>query len=349
MHDRLSVPIDPGILADLREFFNVRTTKAGIGVYGKDLRGAVKVQANLRHTCQGFLLAHEAVNRGIATPAFYAISKRAASIIAEPRTWDELLGAWFSESWPVGGVASYIVARDVIFREYVGDDLAAVARVWPQVRAELLNLLTLLPTMRIRELCVDAGQDLSSWPTADYYPWWDSIKGLPELRLHSTLGCLHLVGGEIGSTNAGSERLKMIISQLADEVGGTNANTVSFAPGGRASMAAACAMLDLLLTVSSSCGLSLTSSTRDLVGTLISYIEGSWDNPEHYHDYWSEFCVPLIANSTLLSAIAAGSDSKPAAQVAGLDGLTTALLGIENPPDRLMSIAEAVSAVALAD
>lgn len=287
---RLGVRFDPLILGEVATFLKERTTTAGIGIRTTTSRGTSKVDANLRHSCLGYLIMCELVPfafpaKGELREAIHHVS----SYILKPLSHEDLLNAWLSESWPIGGIASYIAARDHLFNtQYDKDWIQGEGRFWPAVRDRLLDALAGVSSERLYTLGLSRNADQKGFD--EHMPFWHPIKSLSVLRLHSSLGCLSLVGQDIAKRSVGRNRIMGIVKALREQVLNSNDRAPRFAPESPPSFAAACAMLEMTL------GSWYEPVEEDLefILSLLSFMEHKWSNPDVYVDYWSEFAAPIL-------------------------------------------------------
>jgi hypothetical protein len=124
----------------------------------------------------------------------------------------------------------------------------------------------------------------------EHSPFWHPIKDAEILRLHSTLGCLSLVGQELAAREVGRQRIGSIVAELRDQLERDPEGAPRFAKGAPPSLAAACAMLKLVLGA----WYEPTAADREFVFKILDFIRLRWKDPEVYGDYWTEFTAPLL-------------------------------------------------------
>lgn len=277
-------------LKETIDFFIARTKVSGVGIHALDVRGNPGIQTNLRHTCFGYLAMCELSALSEKNTKLEKAIVNAASSILKEVAFEELIEAWLSDSWPVGAIASYIAARDHLFNSPLGRQWAHdEGRIWPGVRKRLFDALIQLEGKRLEVL---TSQNDTGMPMlVEHFPFWHPIYNLPVLRLHSTLGCLSLVGTGIADSAIGQGRIRSIVDELCCEVLDSADKAPRFAPSSPPSIAAAFAMLEILL------GPWFNPSIEDLelIFSILSFVERNWRNPSVYQDYWTEFTAPLLS------------------------------------------------------
>jgi len=307
------VPLDPGLIRSIGAFFKARTNADGsIGIITVGDRGDERVMAHMRHTCFGYLIERELAELNRLDPELQGCHERTVGYLLKDVPHQVLVEAWMNESWPVGGIASYIAARDDLYASFPSRWGRSAYRNWPEVKRRLVSGLTRLRSSHIANLTMNQGRLASH--SGEYFPYWHPIKSQPVLRMHSSLGCVSLLRRSVGSDGDLDERLEGIIRELTSEIFAGGEPAPRFMEGGRPSIAAASAVLELSL-----CSESDDSSVSDLVNNVISFIESKWDAPEVYHDYWSEFTAPLLGADAVLTSVDIGAVLRRATRV--LDGV----------------------------
>jgi hypothetical protein len=281
-------------MADLYKFLSARTTSEGVGIKTITSRGIEKIDANLRHTCFGFLIMHEiayfAKNQSISSKLKNLIDSVTLNIL-ERLTQKKLLDVWVNETWPIGGIAVYIAVHDHIFKSKIGEDRENYQqknKVWFEVRERLLDTLAALNSNQLDILGLLTSDNKKR--LTDHMPYWHPINDMSVLRLHSTLGCLELVGTDIAKRASGLERISDIVKDLREQVMDSNDKAPCFKPHNKPSFGAACAMLNMLLGH----WYEPTDEDREFVFALLSFMEDNWSNPDVYSDYWTEFSAPIL-------------------------------------------------------
>lgn len=292
---RLDTKLAPNIRRDLSIFFINRTKPSGVGIQTTSLRSTQEVAVNLRHTCFGYLIMREIEPLDESRAEFVNAIKTAASFILRPISQDELIGSLIDESWPIGGIAAYIAAREHLFRSHYGRQWAVEEkRVWPGVKRRLIDAVIKLDSKRLNIISNSLGsknQKDEEWLT-EHFPFWHPINGLSVLRLHSTIGCISLIGRDLANKPAGQARIRNIIHDLRRQVLDSPDKAPRFASDstGPPSVAAACAMLEILLGP----WIEPTAEDAELIFTILTFLENRWDDHSVYTDYWTEFTAPLL-------------------------------------------------------
>ena len=301
---RLNVSLPAAIERDMLTFFTDRTKSDGIGVYTIDNRGECVKTVYFRHTCFGMMIINDlcTLMPDSHSREWAGLARQATNIVTKDVDWRELREKWFKESWPVGGMASYVAART---RCLAGENAANSSWkvVWPQVEKEMVSTIGGLTSGQIESMrrTLTSGSDQS--PCPEYYPHWEPIKGKPVLRLHSTLGCLHLIGKEIASCTSGRRRLEELINLVSKELLGGSQGLPRFAPTEPPSVAAACALLCFVLGPWFEDWFKPSEAVTELVDRIMDFLETRMLEPSIYGDFWSEFCAPLLAEPWLFDAL----------------------------------------------
>lgn len=289
-YKKVNSKIDSKIIDDVVTFLEARTTSGGIGIQTTSYRGTPQVAANLRHTSFGYLIMSEvesldpSASKKLANPI-----KNAIAIILNPLTPEDLLNSWLSESWPIGGIASYIASKDHIFKTRYNGSYLEEKKIWKVVRKNLIESLAELNSLKLHFLSSPKPEFGSKF--IEHYPFWHPIFDRPTLRLHSTLGCLKFVGKELSSTPQGQARIKKIVQLLKRLIFNKYKGAPRFSKDSPPSFSAASAMLTIILGE----WYEPESEDFELINTLLSFMENNWSNPDVYQDYWSEFTAPLLA------------------------------------------------------
>ena len=275
---------------DLATFFLERTKNSGIGIRTVDDRGNERVQTNLRHTCFGFMTMQELSVQGPRRDALERARERATQTLLRPMTREDLAECWLTDDqWPVGGIASYIAARDVLFASpKLCQRYEDERRVWPGVRDRLIDLLASISS-------ADIARERGGHTTSEHLPFWHPIGGLPTFRLHSTNGCLALLGRDLYAHARGRTRIHEIVAALRNEIRGTP----SFVSNGPASLTAAAAMLEIVLAD----WYEPTSADVEFTKGIMDFVLEYWSDTTVYGDFWTEFTAPLLNLDAFHSAI----------------------------------------------
>jgi len=295
---RSGAPVPGDLLGEICAFFASRVEQdGGCGIYTVSHRGVPGVEVHLRHTCFAYLTLAELSRAATLPRAAREKLEATAEFIQKVRDPDALWRDWIEESWPIGALASYIAARDALYAD--GMWTGRESRLWPGVRLRMLESLSEAHSLDIRvshRRLTGTAQGGTEW-----WPYWEPIANAEFLRLHSTLGCLHLVGAELLETPRGADRIRTLVAQVRREADSL-ATGPRFAQIHDPSLAAACALLQLLL------GAWYSPVREDIpvVESVMSFIEENWDNPAVYHDFWTEFSAPLFTLDEMAPAMDAG-------------------------------------------
>lgn len=292
--DRIGQPIPSDIVSDIATFIKSRTDNEGaVGIIAIDPRGVKKIHANLRHSCFAYLIMSGIFPSKEQKGKQKSAMQRIARFILKKRSQSELVHEWIKESWPIGGLASYITAMNAIIEN--GHALGISEQHTQRTIASTNYLVELIATIKRQHLEL-MGLPLESRGNnnLEFYPFWHPIEGLPVLRIHSTLGCLQLVGKMLYKTESGSARIFEIIKAIRKELD-EGKTEPRFAPDRPSSLSAAISMLAILLET------WYEPNVKDLIliDGLLSFVEKKWSDPEIYQDYWSEFVVPLLELSDI--------------------------------------------------
>lgn len=287
------------IVKDIAKFFKSRIQRDGIGVSGMDGHGFPMIVRHLRHTCYGYLILADLVEAcGDSSEELRMLASRSADLLINARSADELLQAWIPESWPIGGIASYIAAREHLYNSKMGNKWPPhQKRYWPDVREAMLDALAELSSTHLSLL--GAIKEPGKRALSEHLPYWHPIKDAPILRLHSTLGCLSLVGKELAKREFGQSRIREIVKDLRQQVLMDPHHAPRFCHDSSPSFAAACAMLKLVLGP----WYDPTKEDREFVFYLLDFLRLRWKDPEVYTDYWTEFTAPILEIDQLLSGL----------------------------------------------
>jgi hypothetical protein len=216
-----------------------------------------------------------------------------------------LLSLWLEDSWPVGAIAAYISARSSLFDSSDLEDGAFVQQLrrWPGVRDKLLGALSDLTSTQIVAL--------TGRPASEHFPYWHPIADLPILRLHSTLGCLELVGAQFRQDN---QRINDLVRKLREHLKGCKGQP-RFEPESCPSVAAASALLGIVLGP----WYEPVEEDLELLDNSMSFLEDHWMDPAAYEDYWSEFAAPLLGLSEILRGLENSTTCKKVETLLAMD------------------------------
>jgi hypothetical protein len=274
------------LLNELVTFFVLRSTPRGIGIETVDARGNRGVDPNLRHTCFGYMAMNELASAGADTSELGLALRTAAEYLLQPFSAEQLLDLWLNDSWPLGGIASYIAARDkLLAAPDCHPDLHEARRVWPGVRNRLVQGL-----IEIKSADVFRWRAKHRGDGEEHYPLWHPIYGRPVLRLHSSNGCLSLVGRYVASELGGRDRIGQVVATVRGELLDMNDRAPRFAQGRPPSFAAASAMLELVLGE----WYEPIPADMEFISALLGFLTSRWEDPSIYQDYWTEFTAPLL-------------------------------------------------------
>ena len=277
------------VLSEITTFFSERTKSEGVGVRTIDPRGYSQIMAHLRHTCFGYLIMADLASAPGAPAQLRKLVEISATALAKALSKDELLRVWVKESWPVGGIASYIAARDHLYAsEYSYVWPERERRLWPDVRERMLDALAQLSSAQLSE--IGATKEEGKRGFDEHYPYWHPIKDAAVLRLHSTLGCLSLVGKDLAAREICRKRIEDIVSHMRRQLETDKEHAPRFTPDGPPSISAACAMLKMILGN----WYEPSEADREFIVKLIEFIGLRWKDPAVYTDYWTEFTAPLL-------------------------------------------------------
>jgi len=306
------------ILDEIADFFVVRTTPAGVGVLTMDPRGVPKIATHPRHTCYGYLIMVGLVDTPGAPPELNKLVEMCASTIVRPVAKDVLLREWIIESWPVGCIASYIASRDHIYNSpYARVWAPRERRCWPGVREKLLDALAQLSSTQLSLL--GATKEKGRKGFDEHLPYWHPIKDAVELRLHSTLGCLSLVGKDLAARKAGRGRIEEIVRDVRRQLADDPEHSPRFSPDRPPSISAACAMLKLILGE----WYEPAADDRALVFEVLDFIRTRWKDSELYQDYWTEFTAPLLQINEMFAGLDASGFVRRGERILSLLETTT--------------------------
>jgi hypothetical protein len=300
IHRRAGTGWRRAVLDEVTAFFAHRTNAEGVGV--RTLRrGVPHIEAHLRHTCFGYLIVSELAEARGAPTTLKQLAEASARVLARAVPRDKLLTEWLPESWPVGCIASYVAARDHLYHSVYADVWAPREKQrWPGVREIMLDTLARVTST---QLSVSGATKEEGKPWLDEHsPFWHPIKDAEILRLHSTLGCLALVGRDLAAREAGRQRIGAIVAELREHLARDLEGTPRFAQGAPASLAAACAMLKLVLGA----WYEPTAADREFVFMVLDFIRLRWKDPEVYGDYWTEFTAPLLNLDEMFTGLDVG-------------------------------------------
>lgn len=298
-HKKSDSAWEEAILKDIAKFFKCRIRPDGVGVLGMDAHGFPKIVTHLRHTCYGYLILADLLEVcGDGSEELRMLANKSADLLIDAFTADELLQEWIPESWPIGGIASYIAAREHLYNSKIGNKWPPhEKRCWPDVREAMLDALAELSSTHLSLL--GAIREPGKRALSEHLPYWHPIKDAPILRLHSTLGCLSLVGKDIAKREFGQSRIREIVKDLRQQVLMDPQHAPRFCHDSSPSFAAACAMLKLVLGP----WYEPTNEDREFVLYLLDFLRLRWKDPEVYTDYWTEFTAPILQIDELLSGL----------------------------------------------
>jgi hypothetical protein len=286
------------LVNELAQFFAMRTTPRGIGIESVDARGNRGVDPNLRHTCFGYMAMNELVSAGADNSELDRALRTAGDYLLQPFSSEQLLDLWLNDSWPLGGIASYIAARDkLLSAPDCQPDLREALRVWPGVRTRLVQGI-----IEIKSTDVFRWRAKHRGDGEEHYPFWHPIYGRPVLRLHSLNGCLSLVGRYIAAEPSGRDRIELVVAKVRGELLDMNDRAPRFGRNRPPSFAAAAAMLELVLGE----WYEPVPADIEFISALLEFLTSRWQDPSIYHDYWTEFTAPLLDISEFHQAL--GSD-----------------------------------------
>ena len=291
---RFNTTLGAETIADLCKFMSARTTTEGVGIKTTTDRGIEKIDVNLRHTCFGFLIMREIISSSRDQSIHSKLKNLIASVasnILEPLPKKKLLDSWLNETWPVGGIAVYIAAHDNLLNARIKENdknYQQKNKVWIEVRERLFDTLAVLNSNQLDIIGLLTSDNKKR--LIDHMPYWHPIKDVPVLRLHSTLGCLELVGTEISKRDSGRNRINSIVKVLREQVMDNDDKAPCFKPYNEPSFGAACAMLVMTLGQ----WYEPTDEDKEYVFSLLSFMEDNWNNPDVYGDYWTEFTAPIL-------------------------------------------------------
>jgi hypothetical protein len=293
---RASVPWRGSVLDEITAFFERRTKSDGVGVLTMDARGMPKIATHLRHTCYGYLIMAELAGAAGAAAKLDELVKISAATLSQSMSKDELLGEWIIESWPIGGIASYVASRDRLYASphaYVWPQREK--RYWPDVRERMLDALAQISSAQLSR--VGATKEKGKRELNEHMPFWHPIKDAEVLRLHSTLGCLSLVGRDIAAREIGRARIHQIVEEMRRQVSADHEQIPRFSPSAHPSISAACAMLKMALGP----WYEPTSEDGEFIFKVLDFIRLHWREPAVYGDYWTEFTAPILQLEELIA------------------------------------------------
>lgn len=290
------------VLTDIAKFFEARIRPNGVGVRGMDGHGIQKIVTHLRHTCYGYLILADLLESAPESVELRSLTSKSAALLIKPLSASELLEELVFESWPVGGIACYIAARDCLYNSPFGKNWPIHERgYWPDVRETMLDALAELSSTHLS--VIGTTKEPGQRTLGEHLPYWHPIKDAPILRLHSTLGCLSLVGRDIAGRESGLRRIKEIVRDLREQVMQDPPRTPQFSQTSSPSIAAACAMLKLVLGP----WYEPTKDDREFLLYLVDFILLHWKDPYVYDDYWTEFTAPILQIEELTTGFNAPS------------------------------------------
>jgi hypothetical protein len=276
-------------LNEIAAFFVSRTTPAGVGVLTMDPRGIPKIATHLRHTCYGYLIMAELAESPGAPAELRQQAEVSAAALAQPMSKDELLREWILESWPVGGIASYIASHDHLnTSSYSRVWSPREKRYWPGVRERMLDALAHLTSTQLSR--IGATKEKGKKEFDEHMPFWHPIKEDEKLRLHSTIGCLSLVGKDLAKREFGRKRIEDTVKELRRQILTDQEHAPRFSPDSPPSLSAACAMLKMVLGG----WYKPTAEDREFIFNVLDFIRLNWREPNVYSDYWTEFTAPIL-------------------------------------------------------
>lgn len=352
LHSLTGAAMPPHVLREVYQFFQHRSDASGnFGIRRSSARGGDEIDVNLRHTCFSvltLLALREAT--GALPKELERRVHQSAKLIFAARSQEELLDRWFRESWPVGGIAAYVAARDRLLQTKYTSGLDSHARAaWAATRTPLLDALASIADHEIELVTSRLG--LPRVGLSVHWPWWPPILNREVLRLHSTLGCLELVGTELAKRPTGVARIDALNRQLSDDL--RRRGVPAFSDSSPGSIAAAIGILNLVLGDWQDTQDDTDGVREEVLEATLSYIAEMWSNPDAYVDYWSEFTVPLLSQRAIrdtvdlrfvvetgnarINALLGGRSTPPRntpAESQRLD-LLSALVGVTSPGARL--------------
>lgn len=287
-------------LNEITAFFVNRATPAGVGVLTMDPRGIPKIATHLRHTCYGYLIMAELAETPGAPAELKKLAEISAAALTRPLSRDELLREWILESWPIGGIASYIASRDHLYASSYNHVWAPrERRCWSGVREKMLDALAQLTSTQLSQ--IGATKEKGKKEFDEHMPFWHPIKDDVKLRLHSTLGCLSLVGKDLAKREFGRKRIEDIVKELRRQIINDQEGAPRFSPDSSASLSAACAMVKIVL----SDWYEPTAEDKEFIFSLLDFIRLNWRDPDVYSDNWTEFTAPLLQLGELFTDLGA--------------------------------------------
>jgi hypothetical protein len=285
-------------LNEITVFFDRRTRSDGVGVLTMDTRGIAKIATHLRHTCYGYLIMAELAGVQGAPTKLNQLAEVSATALARAISRDELLGEWIIESWPVGGIASYIASRDHLYAsKYAHVWVPRERRCWPGVRERMLDSLAQLSSTQLSR--VGATKEKGKNEFDEHTPFWHPIKDAVVLRLHSTLGCLSLVGKDLAAREVGRKRIEEIVKELHRQLFSDPEHAPRFSPTSPPSLSAACAMLKMVLGP----WYEIADEDGEFIIMILDFIRSHWREPAVYSDYWTEFTAPILQLDDLIAGL----------------------------------------------
>jgi hypothetical protein len=283
-------PLKDRMIENLFSFILKRVNTDGMGI-ATNKRGVYSLDVNLRHTSFGYLIINRLLELNCDAYQLIEYKSKLENILAQDFEPEFILKQIFSESWPVGGICAYLRALQEL--TYEGANTMSLKKF----DYILNNFYSNIAKMNSSDIYTNRSLYINKSNFTEHFPYWHPIKNMNQLRLHSTLAAIELLGaGFIKNPNA-IQRIKHIKEEICVDL--EKQKGFKFSINSKPSIAAAFSILKIL---SINIGESSNIEGKAIEKTL-DFIETNWDNSNVYHDYWSEFNAQIFTIDGMLNKL----------------------------------------------